>query len=61
MLNDMQLAELMDSIDRNDKVQLAEMMKRMSREDVAYFKGYIQGYATAVEHLQMAVADDNAE
>ena len=61
MLDDRQLAELMDSIDGNDKVQLAEMLKRMSREDVAYFKGFIQGYSMAVTHLQAAIEDDSLD
>lgn len=58
MLDDMKLAELMDTIDRRDKVQLAEMLSMMDSEDVAFFKGYIQGYSTAVRHLQMAREDD---
>ncbi len=61
MLDDMELARLMDSIDRNDKAQLAEMMNRMSPEDVAYFKGYVNGYSTAVVHLQRAAADGSLQ
>ena len=57
MLSDYELAELMDSIDAMDKVQLAEMLGRMTPEDVAYFKGYIQGYSTATLHLQEAYRD----
>lgn len=54
MIDDYKLAQLMDSIDQHDKVQLAEMLKEMSAEDVAYFKGYVQGYSTAAMHLQEA-------
>ena len=57
MLSDWELAELMDSIDSNDKAQLAEMLREMSSDDIAYFKGYVRGYADAAEHLQRAVMD----
>ena len=61
MIGDMELAVLMDSIDRKDKEQLAEMMSRMSAEDVAYFKGYVNGYSTAVVHLQKAAQDGSLQ
>ena len=59
MLDDRKLAELMDTIDQNDKAQLAAMLLNMTSDDVAYFKGYVAGYSTAVRHLQMAQAEDS--
>lgn len=56
MLDDRKLAELMAGIDARDEEQLAEMMRGMDEVDVAFFKGYIQGYSTAVLHLQQAGA-----
>lgn len=58
MIDDRRLAELMDSITQEDKEQLAEMMRQMDEVDVAFFKGYIQGYSTAVVHLQAAREDE---
>lgn len=51
-ISNMKLAELMDSVVNEDKIALKAMLDSMSAEDVAYFKGYVAGYAEAARHLQ---------
>ena len=57
MIDDLFLSELMDTVAQQDKEQLAEMMRRMTPDDIAYFKGFVSGYTTAVSHLQAAGVD----
>lgn len=54
MVGDRELAELMNMATNDDKDALMAMLKTMTAEDKAYFKGYIAGYSEAVRHMQMS-------
>ena len=58
MLDDRRLAELMDSALGEDRETLLAMLQEMGPEDVAYFRGYVNGYSTAFRHLQRAEVED---
>lgn len=56
-MSDMELARLMDMVGQEDKQSLLSMLSDMAPEDVAFFKGYVSGYADGVTHAGMALSD----